>query len=212
MAIKPMPRVRGAQLAAIICDDCLREEVISCGYEGDHKVGFQPSAKQANRAAMRLGWHVAGGKMACQACNAKRRAASAAQMAAAKITQTKEEPMTGKTLEKAIVDLPLRKPTPKQERLIILALEDAYDDQAKRYKGTDTDKTIAADLGDGILFGWVAEIRERLFGPSGGNEEIDAIRAEIDAIRADFENRLSATSKRLDAVVAAVGPKAARAG
>ena len=105
-------------------------------------------------------------------------------------------------------DTPLRRPSPKQERLIILALEDAYDDQAKRFKGGATDKTLADELGDGIMFGWVAEIRERLFGPSGGNEEIDAIKADIQKLQSEFDARIAAMAKRIDAVVAAVGPRA----
>ncbi len=105
----------------------------------------------------------------------------------------------------------LREPTTKQERLIIMALEDAYDDQAHRYKGQNTDKTIADELGDGIMFGWVARVREKLFGPSGENEEIAAIRGEINALRSECAGKIDALAKRLDAICAAVGPKAPRA-
>lgn len=104
-----------------------------------------------------------------------------------------------------------REPTAKQERLIIMALEDAYDDQSHRYKGQNTDRTVADDLGDGIMFGWVARVREKLFGPSGENEEIAAIRADINALSSEHAAKVAALTKRLDAVCAAVGPKAARA-
>ncbi len=55
-----------------------------------------------------------------------------------------------------------------------------YDGDAKRYKGTDTDKTIADALGNGVMPGWVAEIREQNFGPAGGNEEIEIPRGEAE--------------------------------
>lgn len=198
MAVRAMPIKRGAQMAVIICDDCSREEVVSCSYEGSPASGYVPSPKHANRSAIGLGWHVSGGKMLCQACNAKRRAA------AAKEKKTMGEVMT----EKEPAAAAIRRPTPKQERLIILALEDAYDDQAKRYKGGATDKTIADELADGIMFGWVSEIRERLFGPSGANEDMEAVRAEIAELSADVAKRMAAINKRLDGIAAAVGPKA----
>ena len=95
---------------------------------------------------------------------------------------------------------PIRQPTQKQIRLIILALEDAYDDAAKRYKGQHTDKSIAVDLGDGIMPAWVAEQREKLFGPAG-NEELFAILNEIEAVKLDVSNKLAALERRVAACV-----------
>ncbi len=213
MGVEGMPRTAGVQTAKLVCDGCGRGEVIPCSYEGTWKSsrGTRPSAKEANRKAVSKSWAIVKDGLFCPACDAKRRAASAKPkwLQDAEVMVTKEANMA-KTETASVT--PIRKPTPKQERLIILALEDAYDDQAKRYKGKETDKTIADDLGDGIMFGWVAEVRERLFGPTGRNEEIEAIQAEINALRDDFAKRVSALDKRLDAVVAAVGPKAARVG
>ena len=115
----------------------------------------------------------------------------------------------------------LRLPTIEQRRQIVEMLVITYDGDAKRYKGTDTDKTIADALGNGVMPGWVAEIREQNFGPAGGNEEIDAIRAALDEMQkrhakeiVEMSNKQIAESatlrKRIDAVCAAVGPKAAR--
>lgn len=104
----------------------------------------------------------------------------------------------------------IREPTQEQRGDIIELLVETYDRREKRYKGTDTDKTVAEAVGGGVLPGWVAEIRERNFGPAGGNEEMDAIRADIAALDADFALKCAALHKRLDAVCAAVGPKAAR--
>lgn len=188
----------GVQRANLVCDTCSRSEVIACSYD---KLGFrawQPSRGQALTKAKAKGWAEIKGDLVCPACEAKRKA----------IHNSGEKPMTEKTTA-TVTDI--RKPTGKQKRLITLALEDAYDDAAKRYKGQATDKTIADELGDGIMFGWVAEIREECFGPSGENEEIAAIRREIALVKGDFEEKMKAISKRLDVVVAAVGPRAQRA-
>lgn len=116
---------------------------------------------------------------------------------------------------------PPREPTGPQKRLIVLALENSYDVKGKRYRGHETDATLAADLGDGIMPGWVAALREDMFGPSGGNEEIEAIRSELAAVKEGFQAQaaalsqkyaaqVDALSKRLDAVCSAVGPRAER--
>ena len=122
----------------------------------------------------------------------------------------------------------LRQPTPKQKREIIGLLETAYDDEAKRYRGTDTDLTIAEAIGGGVMFGWVAAIREDLFGPEGGNEEMETLKAQmgewiknadaeakamqraLDAFNVE-RAKLDAIHKRLDALNKTLGPKAVRA-
>lgn len=212
-------------VARIICDDCGKTDVVPCRYAGHIARGTNhPDMGQVNKKATAKGWSVIKGRMECPACTAKRKAASAPpkwlRAAVTEIEKPQEAPMTKPEAKPDTASItPIRKPTPKQERLIILALEDAYDDTAKRYRGAATDKTLADDLGDGIMFGWVAEVRERLFGPSGGNEEIEAIRAEIDKAKRDCDAkikaasddmaaRIAALSKRIDAVCAAVGPRA----
>lgn len=220
--IEPGGRV---SVARIICDDCGKTDVVPCRYVGTISRGNNhPDMGQVHKKAVGKGWSVVKGKLHCQTCTAKHKAAKAIPkwlMDAELIAETTQEATMTKTEAKPETAsvTPIRKPTPKQERLIILALEDAYDDTEKRYRGAATDKTLADDLGDGIMFGWVAEVRERLFGPSGGNEEIEAIRAEIDKAKRDCEakikaasddlaSRTAALSKRLDAVCAAVGPRA----
>lgn len=214
---------KGAPRASVACDICGMSEVFPCDYERVKAGGWEPNTGQINRKAIGRGWEVVKGEHHCPACTAKRKAAAAPQKwlaDAALIIEKQEATMTKTEAKPETASVtPIRKPTPKQERLIILALEDAYDDTEKRYRGAATDKTLADDLGDGIMFGWVAEVRERLFGPSGGNEEIEAIRAEIDKAKRDCEakikaasddlaSRTAALSKRLDAVCAAVGPRA----
>lgn len=119
---------------------------------------------------------------------------------------------------------PLRQPTRDQKRLIVAALEDAYDTKNQRYKGTETDKGIADMLEDGIMAGWVAAVREDMFGPDG-NEEMGDLAAEINAWMKKVEDGVALIADtlagmepyraevkkyqdRLNKIVAAIGPKA----
>ena len=118
----------------------------------------------------------------------------------------------------------LRQPTRDQKRLIVAALEDAYDTKNQRYKGTETDKGIADMLEDGIMAGWVAAVREDMFGPDG-NEELGSLAADVKAwmktvdgiielinsLLADIEHSRAEVKKyqdRLTKIIAAIGPKA----
>lgn len=92
----------------------------------------------------------------------------------------------------------VREPDKMQRRLIIQALEDAYDDQKQCYRSDSTDTSVAADLGSGILPGWVSQVRDELFGPAG-NEEIAAIRQELKKLT----EMASALSVRVDRAVEA---------
>lgn len=119
---------------------------------------------------------------------------------------------------------PLRQPTRDQKRLIVAALEDAYDTKNQRYKGLETDKGIADMLGDGIMAGWVAAVREDMFGPDG-NEEIGNLADEVKAWMKAVDDQMSVVAEamaeiemhrtevkkyqdRLNKIVAAIGPKA----
>ena len=103
-----------------------------------------------------------------------------------------------------------RQPNRDQKRLIILALEDAYDAAAKRYRGDMTDRRLADQLGEGIMPGWVSDLREDFFGPVG-NEEIEALRVDLAAASAahrdlqkglnDLGGQIAALTVRLNACV-----------
>ncbi|WP_147405737.1 hypothetical protein [Cereibacter sphaeroides] len=105
---------------------------------------------------------------------------------------------------------PLRQPTREQKREIVAMLDMAYDTAAGRYRGADTDKTIAETIGPNIMPGWVAEIREDLYGPAGENDEMQAIREELGKLQRDTEAAVAGLVKRLDAICASVGPRAGR--
>ncbi|MEB3421745.1 hypothetical protein VK682_24550 [Salipiger manganoxidans] len=86
-------------------------------------------------------------------------------------------------------------PSREQKRAIIDLLQASYDTKAGRYLQGETDATLATVLE--VRAGWVAVLREELFGPDGRNEEADALRQELEALRADI--------KAVEAVHAAQG-------
>ena len=122
----------------------------------------------------------------------------------------------------------IRQPTREQKRQIIDLLTASYDVKAERYTGTETDITIADAIGGGCMFGWVAAIREDMFGPDGGNEEMEHLLADLatwrgnaDKLAADMHGNLrefnearskvAEFEKRVAAMAKACGPKVARA-
>lgn len=234
--IEPIAQWKGPSCAKVICDLCLAHEVVNCGYTRRGRTKTQPDESQCIRHVTAKGWSNVKGILRCQTCEAERKnkAPKPTWLEAAEDHIKQEARVNTKTVIKTTIPTPdastmaPRQPTPDQELDIIEALLTCYDRKAKRYSGTDTDKTVAESIGGGIMPGWVASIREAKFGPSGGNEELDEIRAEIaDLIRtantlrdmevadaaarhAETIARAQALDKRLSAVCAAVGPKAAR--
>lgn len=228
--IETMPQTKGTNTAKVICDLCLHHEIVSCRYvRGNSSYKHHPNEKQCIASVTSRGWSHIKKILRCPKCEAKRKAPKPIWLADAE-DHIKQDAKVNTVTTIAKTENPdqLRQPTPDQELDIIEALLTCYDRKNKRYHGNDTDKTVAEGIGSGIMPGWVAQIREAKFGPSGGNEEIDAIRAEIasivskaaatrDAEREAADKRYShvidtarALEKRLNAVCAAVGPKAAR--
>lgn len=116
------------------------------------------------------GWAVVKGKLHCPGCEAKRKVKPMAEV------QAKLQAGAG-----AAVPQPSR----EQKRAIIDLLQASYDTKAGRYLQGETDATLATVLE--VRAGWVAVLREELFGPDGRNEEADALRQELDALRADIK-------------------------
>ena len=200
MSLKAIKGLRGEDQAFCSCDACGAELTIKARH-GD-RLGYRPgksrhgipvmslrSEPEVIRDLEKIGWSSVKGRLRCPACEAKR------------IEKTRAE--AGKVIEMAtkVETKPaaVREASGPQKRLIILALEDAYDDGAKRYKGAATDASVAQGLGDGIMPGWVSAIREEMFGPAG-NEEIEAIKREIAAMVESANATAAAMLKRIEAV------------
>lgn len=224
--------------ALVTCDGCRAEHMETVDRPGRSSVCGERMAINTGQVAAKLsarGWRVAGRKQLCPGCVAQRRAEG---RQAQEVKMARAAPATPAAREKAApggaamivaapgADAP-RQPTRAQKREIVQLLDASYDVKAGRYVGGETDQTVAASL-PGILPGWVASVREDLYGPAGGNEEIEGLLAElrrelaamaardaaIEAARAELAEARGALAgflKRLEAIRAAVGPKAVRA-
>ena len=65
----------------------------------------------------------------------------------------------------------------KAHRMVMMSLEDYYDEKAKRYKPEWSDARIAKDTGASESH--VAETREKYFGPLGEPVELTELRADL---------------------------------
>lgn len=178
---------KGVNRADAVCDECGRVETVTCDYARERGGAWAPNEGQIIKKVSGHGWALVKARLHCPACEAKRKAAAAARPEIDMQVKVETKPAAP------------REPSGPQKRLIILALEDAYDDAAKRYKGAATDASVAKSLGDCIMPGWVSAIREEMFGPAG-NEEIEAIRREIDDLVHSTAARASELQKRIEAV------------
>lgn len=170
MAIEAMSRADRVPKVKAICDDCQRDEVLTCDY--DHRgMNWFPDVGQARKKLGGKGWTFVKGVDRCPSCEAKRKAFKPKEQT----TEQQKEPEVTNVTE-------LRKPSREQRRAIIALLDEVYDAQAGRYKGTETDVTVAEAIGGGVMFGWVAEIRVENFGDSGDNEESGKLAADLAAL------------------------------
>jgi hypothetical protein len=214
--------VRGNSMAKCFCSKCGRTTTFRCAHTFNPKKASDIKVKvsEALPKAMADGWSFKYGNPLCPICEKERKDAQ----------KPREEPQMSKEPTVIVVPPPpappLRQPTRDQKRLIVAALEESYDTKNQRYKGTETDKGIADMLADGIMSGWVAAVREDMFGPDG-NEEMTDLAAEIkewmkrvDLALSDIQLALGGmelakaeVSKylgRLNKIAASIGPKAER--
>lgn len=205
MTITAIKGQAGDERAFCVCDACGAETSIPAMHGGNGKwmPGGKPRLHLQSPAAVmdalrKLGWSHIKNRLRGPTCEAAR---IAKKDVAVDMKQAAAPEPAGN-----------RQPNRYQKRLIILALEDAYDAAAKRYRGDMTDRNLADQLGDGIMPGWVSELREDFFGPVG-NEEVEALRAELAALAAaqvdlqkvltDLGSRVAALTVRLNTCVGA---------
>lgn len=211
--IEAVDRGPTSNKARVICDVCAADQVFTSDYQRTAGNRWHVNEGQVIRKAQGKGWEYVKSQMLCPKCSEERR--------------MKPEPK-----EQPAPVTPIREATREQKREIVEMLKVAYDLDAGRYVGGNTDHTIAAELGGGIMPGWVAEIREGMFGPDGGNDDIETViadlakwQAEMEAaskamhdllakatadLRAFNEGRGKAAEfhTRIEAIKKAVGPKA----
>ena len=227
-------RDRTQQIAECACDDCGTTVTMPAKHARPGRV-----IGEAGRPVMRLlntgdvvtklqkkGWSYTNKGLLCAECSA------------AKVRAKTPKPQQKETV--IVTQLPktddpaVRQPTREQRRQIVELLNTCYDTKAERYIGTDTDKTVADCIGGGVLFGWVAQVREEFFGPDGGNAEmaellqsiayqrtlVESVAEKITDIQKQVAtywelhqsvvNELTALERRVVAIKIAVGPKAGK--
>jgi rubredoxin len=214
----------GVSRAKASCDECSRSEVVPANHGSEKSGKYNINEGQVKRKLCAQGWSDVKGKLRCPSCEAKR-----------KISNHKEANMATKQEPKSASVVPMREPTKEQKREIVAMLQITYDTDAGRYKSGDTDKTVAEAIGGGVMWGWVAEIRDDLFGPDGTNDDVAKLLDEVAAIRdantKDAKNlrihleeaegimrmmtertsTIADMEKRCSAIVNNFGPKAQRA-
>lgn len=228
---EPVRDARGNSTAKCTCAECGHSTNVKSNFatRANSARGPEVNKSQVMPKLHAAGWTYVKGVLRCPACNLE----STSPFAPLEphhhfyTPNPLEKPMAK---EPTVIVVPpppappLRQPTRDQKRLIVAALEDAYDTKNQRYKGTETDKGIADMLGDGIMYGWVATIREDMFGPDG-NEEIGSLAADIKAWMKKVDDQMSLIAEamaevemhrtevkkyqdRLNKIVVAIGPKA----
>ena len=174
---------KGVNRANVVCDECDRREPVTCDYMRSPGGQWTPNEGQVRKKITAHGWSDIKGKLRCPKCEAKRKAQPQKQEA-----------------QKVAAEEPPREPTKVQKREIMAMLEVAYDTEGERYKGGETDDTVADALN--VMPGWVRELREEFFGPDGGSADMDELLAEFEKWR-DMAESLTKIRK-------AVGPRVLR--
>lgn len=174
MAFVPMRNERGMPRVSCKCDNCGREEVVCADHgRGKNCVG------QAVPKLEKLGWVYLKKRLLCGTCDAARKVV--------KVNEVKGRDTA----------LP-REPSKAQKREIMDLLGEVYDTESERYRRGDTDETVADVLG--VMPGWVAQLREEFYGPSGGNEDMSALAADVAEFLSSANSSLEALKQYVEKV------------
>lgn len=181
----------GLNLAKVTCDVCgaSHEETADYRRTGGRNV---VNEGQVIRRLTGKGWTLVKKKLRCPSCEAARKAATHKPKPENDQMTTKTEPLpvAGALIAPPTPAVPaLREPTGKQKREIISMLELAWDDARSRFKAGESDKTVAEAIGGGVMWGWVKQIREDMFGHDTRNEEAEKLAAELKDLRSDMDTR-----------------------
>jgi hypothetical protein len=171
--IQAVNRQKGPPRALAACDECQREETITCDYERQPDGSWTLNRGQALSKLTAHGWTEIKRVLRCPSCEAKRKV----------VTPMKEPKVEERTA------------TREQRRAIVDMLGEVYDTAAERYRANDTDQTVADVLG--VMPGWVAQLREEFFGPAGTNETIDSLAAEIHEWREKAKGHMANAEKAI---------------
>lgn len=157
-----------------------RIECNQCGAHEDWKLDAFPPPEILKKHFIMRGWDLAR-RSRCPTCAAK-----------------KEKP------KMSIVPMP--KPEPviantdaakKNKRLVVVALEDYYDESTNRYRDQFDDVSVAKELGLSPAF--VASVREEFYGKMAEPDEVTALRGEVSKLMMaaqEINSKLDGMAKR----------------
>lgn len=175
--ISAVPSSNRGPKAKVTCDCCGLSEQHTCDYErrDGPKDARTPNRGQILNRLVAHGWSNVRNTLRCPECEAARKAGRLV----AKGEATRTPPIReGNSMSN--VEAPMRSPTREQKRQIIDMLGAVYDTDAERYRDGESDVTVAEAIGGGVLFGWVADLREELFGADGRNEEVGRLADDLE--------------------------------
>lgn len=204
MTMVPTQERHGLSGAKVACDGCGAVVSIRCDHMRSRgRPGDAPPRIEVGHAVRKLnsmGWRASATRQTCKTCIAMKSdkpKKEELEMVQTQIPMTQALKASPAEVGKiaAIPDTP--KPTLAQRREIMLMLEEVYDVDAKRYKGVETDKSVAHALGI-ERWGWVSEVRDGFFGPAG-NEAADLLAAEVKAKIRDADVMIAGMSVAISA-------------
>lgn len=90
-------------------------------------------------------------------------------------------------------------PDPKLARRIYQQLDDHFDEVTKRYKGSESDETIAKRISTSVMI--VAKIREEAYGKLAADPEALKLQQAIDDMAKRYDDRMTAMMEQFDGEV-----------
>lgn len=148
----------------------------SCGNTDHWSASQMLSPARVVPKIIRLGWQ-ADGRLTCPACLALKHHRTEGKVIPMKPMQIVP---TLKGQETSSADA-----AKKNKRLVIAALEDYFDETARRYRDSKTDKAVADELN--VAEEFVIKVREELFAELAEPEEIVAFRSQIEGMQTGLD-------------------------
>lgn len=185
VSFKPAKGPRGEEQALCFCSLCDAQIRVSTQHGNNARMHSTVNGRNGKptmtiksersviEAISREGWSYIKRKVRCEACTAEFR-------------KKEDQEVTKAPAPEATT----RSPDREMRRSIRSMLDDVYDTVHGRYIGKESDETVASAIGQGCMWGWVAQERIEGYGDGAGNEDTEKAEAGIDAAIEDCRAEL----------------------